>query len=71
MSKKVQKPGRGRPVAFKTPNERRHVAKLVRLHGATGAVALLKAEGVTVTVPTVCKVAASLGVELKRGRRAA
>lgn len=75
-----------RPSVFRTVNERRHVCKLVKDHGASGAQRILSADPgtpeasprssklfpdpVTVSLPTLVSVARSYGVTLRRGRRA-
>jgi len=77
---------RGRPAKF-VGNAAKHVASLVRKHGGLATVAILGASArsergqlrnqklfpkpISVSVPTVCSVAADYGVELRRGRRVA
>ena len=85
-AKKVVKNGRGRPVVYKGKKFLRHVATLVKNHGATGARAILNAEAgsdlagkrsvkmvpqpLGISLPTLLKIAKKEGVVLKRGRRA-
>jgi len=56
---------RGRPPTFK-PRDRRHVADLIRQHGARGAV---EAANKPISMSTVLKIAQEFGIELKKGRR--
>lgn len=58
----------GRPPVF-TPMQRRHMAKVIRQHGLAIGRAVLANEGVSVSLPTLARVAREHGIQLKRGRR--
>lgn len=73
-----------RPSVFKTKNEQRHVVRLVKDNGVTGAHRILTAskgtkeadkrsaklfpDPVDVSLPTLSKLARAAGLRLKRGR---
>lgn len=62
---------RGRPNPISGKKAELHAVSLMKKYGASGAAAKLLEEGVSVSIPKLCKVAASAGVKLTRGRRAA
>lgn len=62
---KKRKRRRGRPPTFLAA-QRRKLARLVRLHGARGALA---ASSVPVSMGTVLKIAREYGIQLKKGKR--
>lgn len=62
----MAKERRGRPAIYSL-SDRRRLAGLIRLHGATQA---REASGRAVSMPTLLKIAREFGIELKRGRRA-
>jgi len=80
-----KKRGRGRPAVYTSKNLLKHIASLVKRHGATGARAILNAskgdelvgqrsaklvpKALGISLPTVLKIAKAQGVVLKRGRR--
>lgn len=66
MSKEVR---RGRPVVFKG-NLKRQVVSAIRKNGLTGGRTVLAEKGVSVSMPTLGKLAKEAGIELKRGRPA-
>lgn len=74
----MAKRGRGRPVVF-TPAKARKLVSLVRKHGLSGTIEFLKtnpvqfkkdgaAETVTISMPTLGKLAKNAGLKLERGR---
>ena len=79
------KRGRGRPAVYTSKNLLKHIASLVKRHGATEARAILNAAkgdslvgkrsaklvpaALGISLPTVLKIAKRQGVVLKRGRR--
>lgn len=62
---------RGRPNPIVGKKAELHAVSLVKKHGASGAAAILATEGVSVSIPKLCKLAAANDVKLVRGRRKA
>lgn len=58
----------GRPLRF-TGNQASHIAALVKSHGQSATLEILKSEGIETTLPTIRGVCKRLGVKVKMGRR--
>ena len=60
----------GRPVVFKG-NVKKQVVSAIKKHGLTHGRVVLAEKGVSISMPTLGKLAREAGIELRRGRPAA
>jgi hypothetical protein len=61
------KRGRGRPPVF-VGNKKNQVLAAVRMHGLTYGIKALAEAGISISAPTLGKLAAAEGIKLNRGR---